>query len=965
MSRSRFPINVITAVCLATGLGALLFSVSTRAAVQDGDRAVQPPQVLIDAGLLSSQDDPSLDAKLSWAEVLGAVEPEPWPQVPPRPAAGVLPADAADLINQAQAATAKGEAYRAVKLLQQAEQLAPDHSKVVRALGLAYADSGNLMRAASYLRSIASAQRDDVQVLLVLARHAAQAGRLEQVLTYAEALRQAKVPGVVVDNYLAAACARQGYTTAAADLLSGVVKSLQDNDHAKVVKALDAPLRVELDVLNATLAQIQIELGDLRLQAGDPDAASKAYANAKVDDPTARQALIARRVYLALLANDQDNAIDLAITLLRCDDATTADARLITYLMDQGVQADAMSPLIDRLIEQAGATPPRLVALAQVAEKAVLLKRIADWLDAKPVTPDRLIQAVGLFQFDDAVPADAEPLARFLNLVAQGIQQDPAKALAHARSVLEAIDAPVTLLRAIRSDAFNAEQNASHRLVSAAAYEATGRRRDALLAYRLLLSADEPLAGQVLLTVVRLQLDLGDNEQAHALLGEPDLDADWPTIELSLRAMAAAGKAVDALAVIDRYIKANGKQLPADVLRIELIAQMGHPQEACNLLLRLISSNPNEESLYRLGIALAYDYRAYFSRQNDAERMSRSFLSRLLSNLPDSTLARIGMAQSIMSNAVRRDEAERLLKQVLDQEPDNASALSMLAELYDDAGDTAAANAMHERYVKALEPGLSQTLVIADRAIALGQMQRAAEVLDRAIELDEQGVMPGPEMTGDQASLLLRRLEAADPERNTDAIYLAMVRRFPDHAGLNNALGYRWSVENKNLLQAKAMIERALDEDSTSHSILDSLAWVQYKLGEFEEARTTQRDALNLLESLLAQLRGPGRVLPEDLSRELAATTAILNDHMGDIHYKLGDAKLAIDHWRVAMKQEYGEEEMKFDPELRTLADRLKAKIDAMAAERPVPVALVPDKTAHGPEGHPADLKPADPAQSD
>ncbi|MBX2851391.1 MAG: hypothetical protein KTR15_06570 [Phycisphaeraceae bacterium] len=960
MSRSRLQLIVTTAVCLAIGLCSLLCA---EAIAQDDAPAVQPPQVLIDAGLLTSREETSPDAKLSWAEVLEAVEPEPWPEVAPKPAAGVLPADAADLIKQAQSATAKGEAYRSVKLLQQAEQLAPDHPRVLRALGLAYADSGNLMRAASYLRGIAVGQRDDVEVLLVLARQEAQAGRLEQVLTYAEALKQAKAPGVVLDYYLSTASARRGYTAAAADRLSSVVKSLQAEGQANALAAMPAPLRVELDVLKATRAQLQIELGDLRLRSGDRGAAAKAYAGAEVDEPTTRHALVARRVYLALLAKDQAGAIDQAITLLSFEDASASDARLVTYLLKQGVPANALSPRIDRLVEQAGTTRPRLIALSQVAEKGVLLNRVVAWLDAEPVTPDRLMQAVGLFRFDDRVPADAEPLAALLALVSVGIQENPEQALAHARAVVNAVDTPVTLLRAIRSDAFKAKQNWSHRLVSAAAYEATGRRRDALQAYRALLTADEPLAGQVLLPVVRLQLALGDNQEAHALLGEPDLDADWPTIELSLRAMAAAGRAADALPVVDRYIKANGKQLPSDVLRIELIAQMGHPQEACNLLLRLISSNTNEESLYRLGIALAYDYRAYFSRQNEAERMSRAFLTRLLSNLPDSTLARIGMAQTIMGNPVRRDEAERLLNQVLEQDPDNASALSMLAELYDDAGDAIAAADTHKRYVQAIAPGLSRTLVIAERAIALEQMQRATEVLERAIELDEQGVLPGPAMTGDQASLLLRRLEATDPERNTDALYLTMVRRFPDHAGLNNALGYRWSVENKNLLQAKAMIKRALDEDQTSHSILDSLAWVQYKLGEFEDAKKTQRKSLNLLEQLLAELRGPGRILPEDISRELAATTAILNDHMGDICYKLGDPKTALEHWRLAKKQEYGEEEMRFDPELRSLGDRLEAKIDAMADERPVPVAQVPGNAAHGPDGHPADLEPAGPAE--
>ena len=59
------------------------------------------------------------------------------------------------------------------------------------------------------------------------------------------------------------------------------------------------------------------------------------------------------------------------------------------------------------------------------------------------------------------------------------------------------------------------------------------------------------------------------------------------------------------------------------------------------------------------------------------------------------------------------------------------------------------------------------------------------------------------------------------------------------------------------------------------------------------------------------------------------------------------------------MAQRYDEEEMMFDPELRSLGARLKAKIDALAKDEPVPVSPVPGPDAHGPAGHPADL-PAD-----
>ncbi|MEO0475518.1 MAG: hypothetical protein AAF085_06055, partial [Planctomycetota bacterium] len=802
---------------------------------------------------------------------------------------------------------------------------------------------------------IAITQRDDAEVVLVLARHAAKAGRLEQLLTYSDALKQAKAPQALIDFNFVTAASRRGYAAASADRLDRVIEAMtQDADDGQAARPVS--VRVELDVLRETLPQLRVELGDRLLQAGEQARAAKAYTDADIQDPTARHALVARQVYLALLAGDQEQAIDRTIALLGEDEASPLDAGLVSYLITQGVPANAMAPKIDGLLAQAGSTLPRLEALSRVATKAVLLQRVEAWLGQSSVTPGRLVQAVSLFTFDDQMPADAKPMAELLKLIAASIEENPPRALVHARAAVETIDAPVTMLRAIRSGALNADQGWSHRMVSAASYEATGRRRDALTEYAtLLLDAEQPIADQALLPVVRLQLLLGMNEQAHALLGQPDLDASWTRFELSLRAMAAAGKAREALTLVDGRIKTNGKQLFSDALRLELIAMMGQPQEACNLLLRLISSNPNELSLYSLGLRLAFDYSAFFSRQSDAARMSRAFQTRLISNLPESSLARIAMAQNIMGNPARLDEAKAMLFAVLEQEPDNGSALSLLVEIYDEEGDTAQAAVMHDRYVQALSPGMSKALVIAERSVAQGQPEDAVEALEAALKFDEQGVLPGRAMTGDQASRVLRYLEAAEPDRDTDDLYLAMVRRFPNHSGLNNALGYRWTVQNKNLLQAQAMIERALQEDPANHSLLDSLAWVQYKLGDFAEAKTTQARALMVLEALLARLRGPGLLLDDEIQEEFAATTAILNDHMGDIFYKLGDQAEALSHWREAMKQEYGEEQMRFDPELRSLEDRLEAKIDALATQKPVPVAEVPGKEAHGPAGHPAD----------
>ncbi|HSG65596.1 MAG TPA: hypothetical protein VLD39_11370, partial [Gammaproteobacteria bacterium] len=354
------------------------------------------------------------------------------------------------------------------------------------------------------------------------------------------ALEELEGGRLLADRYRAIALDRLGYTAAATDRLASVIKVVKakaDNDKTK----LPAKLRRERDVIEAMSPRLSIELGDLYLQSGRYDQAAKAYAEVQIDNPTTRHALVARRIYLALRAGDQDRAIDQAIELLGREDVLAKDAQLIAYLVEQGVPTEPIARRINSLLDQQ-VVLPRLVALAMVADKAVVLEQISAWLSREPLSPARLEQAVALVAFDDDDPADAGPLADLLVMLADRIKQSPAEALELARAAIDPINAPVTLLRAVQSDAFKANTDAYRQLVAAVTYESTGRKRDAAAMYQAIQAAEDPIARQVRLPLARLQLALGMTDEPIKLLGEPDIEADWDTFELSLRAMAAAGE---------------------------------------------------------------------------------------------------------------------------------------------------------------------------------------------------------------------------------------------------------------------------------------------------------------------------------------------------------------------------------------------------------------------------------------
>jgi tetratricopeptide (TPR) repeat protein len=61
----------------------------------------------------------------------------------------------------------------------------------------------------------------------------------------------------------------------------------------------------------------------------------------------------------------------------------------------------------------------------------------------------------------------------------------------------------------------------------------------------------------------------------------------------------------------------------------------------------------------------------------------------------------------------------------------------------------------------------------------------------------------------------------------------------PDHAHALNALGYSWAERNIKLDEAQAMIARALTLQPDDPFITDSLGWVQFRQGRFDDAVTT------------------------------------------------------------------------------------------------------------------------------
>ncbi len=137
-----------------------------------------------------------------------------------------------------------------------------------------------------------------------------------------------------------------------------------------------------------------------------------------------------------------------------------------------------------------------------------------------------------------------------------------------------------------------------------------------------------------------------------------------------------------------------------------------------------------------------------------------------------------------------------------------------------------------------------------------------------------------------------------------EADFRRALRLNPDQPDALNYLGYSLVERGEKLDEALGMIETAVAAKPDSGAIADSLGWVYYQLGRFEEAETAMETAVKLL--------------PVD---------PILSDHFGDVLWKVGRKREARFQWRRALS--YGPEES----DANRIRDKLDRGLDAVLAD--------------------------------
>ncbi|MFH2054637.1 MAG: tetratricopeptide repeat protein, partial [bacterium] len=197
-------------------------------------------------------------------------------------------------------------------------------------------------------------------------------------------------------------------------------------------------------------------------------------------------------------------------------------------------------------------------------------------------------------------------------------------------------------------------------------------------------------------------------------------------------------------------------------------------------------------------------------------------------------------------------------------------------------GDTTAAIAL-------LEEGLPQVQYERSAVrFALAQLLIETQQQDSALTMLKGVIFEG----GDTVRALFN-IGAIDEQtdRFDDAVnsFELLLSIDSTHAQALNYLGYMFADRNVRLQESLRLIQRALAQDSTSGAFLDSYAWILYRLGRYQES--------------LAQIEKAIELMPVE--------DPIVNEHLGDIQFALGNVAEARAAWEAALQLDPGNESLR------------------------------------------------------
>ena len=163
----------------------------------------------------------------------------------------------------------------------------------------------------------------------------------------------------------------------------------------------------------------------------------------------------------------------------------------------------------------------------------------------------------------------------------------------------------------------------------------------------------------------------------------------------------------------------------------------------------------------------------------------------------------------------------------------------------------------------------------------LGNVHRSRSAFGDAVKAYDRAIGRIPKIARRHWNLLYARgiaLERSGQWPRAEADFLHALRLNPDQPYVLNYLAYSWVDRGEKLARARGMLKQAVKKRPNDGYIVDSVGWVEYRLGNFGAA--------------VRHLERAAELRPHD---------PIINQHLGDAYWRAGRRNEARFQWNRAL----------------------------------------------------------------
>ncbi|MBC8209522.1 MAG: tetratricopeptide repeat protein [Gammaproteobacteria bacterium] len=338
--------------------------------------------------------------------------------------------------------------------------------------------------------------------------------------------------------------------------------------------------------------------------------------------------------------------------------------------------------------------------------------------------------------------------------------------------------------------------------------------------------------------------------------------------------------------------------LDAHALRAQTLIKMGRRNEAVISLKRAVLSQPDNKQLRLSYARLLVDVKEY-----EVARIEFEKLQLLAPNDPDLlyTLGLLSLEsqrfksaenyfRSLLNTGLRIGEARYYLGRIKQSQGEYQHAIEWYITV--DSGEYVFDAQMRTAQLIALQGDTSEALDFLKKITSQHQSKSSlvriyltrGEVLKHNKQFGEaiQNYSEGLELIPGNTDLLYARGLTGESIGNVELLEADMrtiLETEPDNAHALNALGFTLADVTDRIQEAYQYLERAIQIKPEDPAIIDSFGWVNYRLGNYDEA-------IRLLKTALSQV--------ED--GEIAA-------HLGEVLWVSGNHKEALGVWKSALEK--------------------------------------------------------------